>query len=173
MRYGPGVLAKPRRRETCQQGQQRNRNPPAGGSIFETELDEQKQRYDVLTERIKTRKSDLGQAEYGEQRLTLRERRKGLVAERQEVVASMEEIESQLAVLAEGEQVVERAPHRKPKLRRGHRPGRRKTGRASRKRPRLILLTLSKPFLLELIRIPAGESRWAAIRGGTEECRRT
>ena len=124
---------------------------------LETELEEQKQRYGVLTERIKAIDSDLGQALDGEQRLTLRERRKDLVAERQEVVASMEEIESQLAALAEGEQVVERPPDRQVAAAPAD------AGRGEGKPVVQVeaaapdLLTLSKPFLLELIRIPAGE----------------
>ena len=68
---------------------------------LETEQREGSKRYDALTKRIEAIDKDLGRELDSERQLTLNERRSELVAERDTIIASIQQIESQLSELAE------------------------------------------------------------------------
>lgn len=64
-----------------------------------TQLDELQRRYDTLAKRIAALDTDIGREMDSERKLTLRERRSDLAAERDQIATDMERIERQLATL--------------------------------------------------------------------------
>ena len=62
-----------------------------------TQLDELQRRYETITDRIAALDTDIGRELDSERKLVLQDRRRDLIAERNQIAADIERIEQQLA----------------------------------------------------------------------------